>query len=144
MPSEAFDEKQEPTHLAAADGRRPVVERGVLQADPAEVQRQRVQSVLQHVDGERAANVGLLPAGHDRVVGGNNHRLPRGAALGRLPGLLHQVVVFLAAQQDPFRLLLQENVQVGERHVDFAWGPLGLRRRRLAGRGGRNRAADRQ
>ena len=52
----------------------------------------------------------------------------RGACVsGAVLAFFTKVIVFLAAQQHAFRLLLQEDVEVGEGDVDFPRGTLGRR-----------------
>ena len=81
-----------------------------------------------------AVDFGPLLRGGDRVVGRDDAGRQRGVGFGRLLRPFHQVVVFLAAEQHPLRLLLQEDVQVGEGDVDFPRGPLGRRQARRRSR----------
>ena len=107
---------------------------GVLQAHAADVQRQGVQAVLQHVDRKRALDFGPLQSHRHVIPGSDDRGRAGGVRFGRRLGLLHKVVVFLAAQQRAFRLLLQEDVEVGEGDVDFPRGTFARRSRSLGGR----------
>ncbi len=105
-----------------------MIQLGVLQAHAAEVQRQGMKAVFQNIDRQRGLDLHPLLAGGYGILGGDDRGRSRGVGLGRLLGLLDQVVIFRTAEQHPFRLLLQQNVQIGKRHVDFP-------RRTFGGRG---------
>ena len=106
VPPQTFDEQHESTGAISADRRAAVVEFGVLQAHAADVQRQGVQAVLQDIDGKCAFDFGPLWSNHDGVLGGDDRGRPGGVRFGRRLRLLHQIIVFRAAQQHTFRLLL--------------------------------------
>ena len=124
------DEQHQSPGGVASDRGVLLIERGVFEADAAEVQRQGVQAVFENVDGQHASDFRPLRRGRDGVVGRNDQRGLRGVGFRRLLRLLQQIFIFLAAQQHPFRLLLQEHVQVGEGDVD---GALASRRGLLVG-----------
>ena len=103
VPALAGDQQIQPPVGGEADGSGLVVELRRQKAHIAEVQRDRLQAVVQHVDGDRAVEFRTAVVDGDVVVGRDGHGGMGNVFLRGLLGLLDQFVVFLPRQEHAVR-----------------------------------------
>ncbi len=119
MPSNALHKQSQPVACRTSQRRGALVETGPPDAQSRQVERNSPKSFLENLDFELAHQT-RTPLFHCRRVIGSEHQgLLWSVLLGALSGLGQQFFVLVAGQEHPFRLALQERIQIGLGNEEF-------------------------